>query len=197
MTTTFGGELRRLMTGRGVSTRRLADLVPCNHGYVSKLAQGVKHPSPEMAARMDDVLDAGGALVEASRSTQTPDVAMRRLQSLMPAQTEELLGHLQDQWHALVALDETVFPGHRPVYGVLARTYPRIPRSLPQDHPGPIRWRNAWRNSASAQVRAGTLANTRAWQGRSRLGTAGRRAAGLGVVSGAVPFGSRPVRLSG
>jgi transcriptional regulator with XRE-family HTH domain len=110
MTTTFGSELRRLMTERGVSTRQLADLVPCNHGYVSKLAQGAKHPSPEMAARMDDVLDAGGALIEVSRTTQATELGVRRLQTLTQAQAEELLGHLQDQWHALVKTDNLLGP---------------------------------------------------------------------------------------
>jgi transcriptional regulator with XRE-family HTH domain len=108
MVMSFGGELGRLMTERGVSTRQLADLVPCSHSYVSKLTQGVKHASPKMAARMDEVLDAEGTLIEASR-TGAPDPAAR-LQSMTPAQAEELLGHLQDQWHALVKTDNLLGP---------------------------------------------------------------------------------------
>jgi transcriptional regulator with XRE-family HTH domain len=108
--TDFGDELGRLMAERGMSTRQLAEQVPCNHGYVSKLTGGAKQPSPEMAARMDDVLNAGGALIEASRNRETPDIAARRLQSLTSAQAEELVGHLQDQWHALVKTDNLLGP---------------------------------------------------------------------------------------
>jgi transcriptional regulator with XRE-family HTH domain len=110
MVTKFGDELRRCMTERGMSTRQLADLVPCDHGYVSKLTRGVKQVSLEMAARMDDVLDAGGALIEASRNRETPDLAARRLQPLTTAQAEELLGHMQEQWHALVKADNLLGP---------------------------------------------------------------------------------------
>jgi transcriptional regulator with XRE-family HTH domain len=141
MVTRFGDELRRFMTERGMSTRQLADLVPCDHGYVSKLARGVKQVSLEMAARMDDVLDAGGALIEASRNRETPDLAARRLQSLTTAQAEELLSHMQEQWHALVKTDNLLGPryaltavpprGHRhhlevcPAAGPLPRAEPR------------------------------------------------------------------------
>ncbi|MFG2016512.1 helix-turn-helix domain-containing protein [Actinomadura geliboluensis] len=59
---TFGEELRRLMTERGISQRKLAALVPCNDGYVSRVARDLKAPSPGMAARFDEILDAGGRL---------------------------------------------------------------------------------------------------------------------------------------
>jgi transcriptional regulator with XRE-family HTH domain len=129
MPTRFGDELRRMMAERGMSTRQLADLVPCNHGYVSKLGEGVKRPSREMAARMDEVLEAGGALIEASGTRETGDRAARRLSSLSPAQVEELLNHLQDQWHALVKTDNLLGPryalsavtDHLEVIGVLLR----------------------------------------------------------------------------
>jgi transcriptional regulator with XRE-family HTH domain len=135
--TDFGGELRRLMAERGLSQNETARRVPCDSGYLSKVAAGTKHPSPEMAVRMDDVLDAGGALVEASRNGATLGVAARRLHSLTSAQAEELLGHLQDQWHALVKTDNLLGPryaltavvSHLEVIGVILRSVRQRARS--------------------------------------------------------------------
>ncbi|WP_067793166.1 helix-turn-helix domain-containing protein [Actinomadura formosensis] len=59
---TFGGKLRALMAERQISQRKLAKLVPCDDGHLSKIANGRKRPSPELAARLDDLLDARGAL---------------------------------------------------------------------------------------------------------------------------------------
>lgn len=59
---TFGERLRQLMAARGISQRRLAKLVPCNDGYLSRVARGEKIPSERMAARLDELLDAGGEL---------------------------------------------------------------------------------------------------------------------------------------
>jgi transcriptional regulator with XRE-family HTH domain len=58
----FGEQLRRLLAERGVSQGEAARRVPCDSGYVSKLASGGKRPSPEMAARLDQILEADGAL---------------------------------------------------------------------------------------------------------------------------------------
>lgn len=60
---TFGEKLRQLMAARGITQRRLAKLVPCNDGYLSRIAHGKKVPSERMAARLDDLLDADGQLV--------------------------------------------------------------------------------------------------------------------------------------
>lgn len=59
----FGDELARLMEARGFGVRELARAVPCNPGHVSSLRSGRDRPSPEMAARLDEVLTAGGALI--------------------------------------------------------------------------------------------------------------------------------------
>lgn len=61
---TFGEKLRDLMAERGLSLRKLAPRVPCDPGYLSKVARDLQVPSREMAARIDDALDAGGALAE-------------------------------------------------------------------------------------------------------------------------------------
>jgi transcriptional regulator with XRE-family HTH domain len=62
MTEDLGGELRRLLAERGMSLRELARRVPCDSGNLSKIARGLKQPSPELAARFDDVLGSQGLL---------------------------------------------------------------------------------------------------------------------------------------
>ena len=169
MPTRFGDELRRVMAERGMSTRQLAELVPCNHGYVSKLGRGVKHPSREMAARMDDVLDAGGALIEASASGETRDLAARRLQSLSPAQVEELLIHLQDQWHALVKTDNLLGPkyalsavtDHLEIIGIVLCTARQIIRPQVLSLGARYAESAAWLHEDSGDLEAG-----RWWVGR-------------------------------
>jgi transcriptional regulator with XRE-family HTH domain len=59
----FGTELARLMAARGLGVRELARLVPCNPGHVSNLRTGRDRASAELAARLDDVLGAGGELL--------------------------------------------------------------------------------------------------------------------------------------
>ena len=59
----FGRELASLMEARGIGVRELARAVPCNPGHISNLRSGRDRASAEMAARLDDVLDAGGTLL--------------------------------------------------------------------------------------------------------------------------------------
>ncbi|HEV2371690.1 MAG TPA: helix-turn-helix transcriptional regulator [Streptosporangiaceae bacterium] len=73
-TSAFGEELRRLMAGRGVSLRQLAKTAHYDAGYLSKVINGHKPPSLEVAAAVDRALRAGGALetlVLQSRPTTT------------------------------------------------------------------------------------------------------------------------------
>jgi transcriptional regulator with XRE-family HTH domain len=58
----FGTELARLMTARGLGVRELARMVPCNPGHISNLRSGKARPSPELAATLDERLEAGGTL---------------------------------------------------------------------------------------------------------------------------------------
>jgi transcriptional regulator with XRE-family HTH domain len=60
--TDLSSELRRLLAERGMSLRDLARHVPCDSGNLSKIARGQKRPSPELAARLDEVLGAGGGI---------------------------------------------------------------------------------------------------------------------------------------
>ncbi|MFI0451140.1 helix-turn-helix domain-containing protein [Actinomadura sp. 6N118] len=59
---TFGEKLRQLMTEREISLRQLAKTVPCDPGYLSRISNDHKPPSIELAGRLDELLDAGGAL---------------------------------------------------------------------------------------------------------------------------------------
>lgn len=65
----FADELRRLMAERGRGVREIARQVPCNPGYLSNLRSGKKRPSPQIAARLDDLLGADGGLAARARSS--------------------------------------------------------------------------------------------------------------------------------
>jgi tetratricopeptide (TPR) repeat protein len=64
----FGVELQRLMTARGIGVRELARRVPCNPGHISNLRRDKKQASPELVARIDDVLGARGKLAALAAS---------------------------------------------------------------------------------------------------------------------------------
>lgn len=118
----FSEHLRRVMAERGVGVRELARQVPCNPGYLSNLRNDRKRPSRSIAVRLDEVLDAGGALVvfavsmSAGRAesdvTALDEVTRLRLHELSGAQLNELAEHLADQWHALVKTDNLLGPRH-------------------------------------------------------------------------------------
>jgi transcriptional regulator with XRE-family HTH domain/tetratricopeptide (TPR) repeat protein len=128
----FGDELQRLMAERGIGVRELARQVPCNAGHISQLRHGQKRASPQTAKRLDEVLDAGGTLIAVAarsssrrasgsaagapefRNVPVPvDHAMRvRLRGFSAAQLDELIGHLDDQWHSLVKTDNLLGPRH-------------------------------------------------------------------------------------
>ncbi|MFD9939649.1 helix-turn-helix domain-containing protein [Nonomuraea sp. NPDC059023] len=62
-TTAFGAELRRWRTLRGLSLTTLAERVHYSKGYLSKIENGGKRPTPELARACDRALEANGALV--------------------------------------------------------------------------------------------------------------------------------------
>ena len=59
---TFGGEIRRLMAERRVGLRELARLVHYDPGYLSKVVNGRKTVSRDLARCLDAALDAGGVV---------------------------------------------------------------------------------------------------------------------------------------
>ncbi|MCI0687829.1 MAG: helix-turn-helix domain-containing protein [Sporichthyaceae bacterium] len=69
--TAFGDELRRLMAERHVSQGELARRVFVHRTYVSHLVSGRKQPSPDLAQRFDETLDAGGGLAALAPSRRT------------------------------------------------------------------------------------------------------------------------------
>ena len=74
----FGGELARLMAERGVGVRQLARACYVNPGHISNIRNGNDRPSPELAARIDKVLSAGGALAALVPAAGVPVPARRR-----------------------------------------------------------------------------------------------------------------------
>jgi hypothetical protein len=125
----FAGKLAALMAECGIGTRALARRVPCDAALISRLAHGRQRPSAQIARRLDEVLGAGGELVSAASASgaklagsQTAaeissgvvaERAMRaRLGAFSAVQAEELISHLNEQWHALVKADNLLGPRH-------------------------------------------------------------------------------------
>jgi hypothetical protein len=61
----FGQELRTWYERRGVSLRRLGDLIPCGFALIHRAAQGRDWPAPWFVVRADWCLGADGQLIEA------------------------------------------------------------------------------------------------------------------------------------
>ena len=114
------------MAERGLGVRELSRRVPCNPGHVSQLRSGQKRPSSQTARRLDEVLDAGGMLAALAPSADSrradgsltagwgfTDTPVRvRLTAFTAGQFDELISHLDDQWHALVKTDNLLGPRH-------------------------------------------------------------------------------------
>ena len=58
----FPERLRALMDERGIGGNELSRRMPCDAALISRYANGKQPPSPKMAARLDEVLNAGGEL---------------------------------------------------------------------------------------------------------------------------------------
>jgi plasmid maintenance system antidote protein VapI len=61
--TDFADELSRLLAERRMSQRELARRANYDTGHINKICRGTKPATPKLAARLDDVLDTGGALM--------------------------------------------------------------------------------------------------------------------------------------
>ncbi|MFB7663124.1 helix-turn-helix domain-containing protein [Kitasatospora sp. NPDC056138] len=59
----FGAQLRELRAARRVSLSELARLVHYSKGYLSKIENGTKPATPDVARRCDEALQSGGALL--------------------------------------------------------------------------------------------------------------------------------------
>ena len=58
----FGAELRRLRMTAGLSLRQLAPLVLSSRGHLHDLESGRRHPTVDLAGRLDDALETNGLL---------------------------------------------------------------------------------------------------------------------------------------
>ncbi|MFD5830000.1 multiprotein-bridging factor 1 family protein [Lentzea sp. NPDC060358] len=66
MAETFGEQLREHRIAAGLSMGQLAKLIHYSKGYLSKIENDLKPPTPTVARLCDGVLDVGGRLVEAA-----------------------------------------------------------------------------------------------------------------------------------
>ncbi len=69
--TPFGEKVVALMEARGLSAAETARRAGCSAGYLCNVLHGRKRPSARVAARLDDLLEAGGEL---ARLAQTAEV---------------------------------------------------------------------------------------------------------------------------
>jgi WD40 repeat protein/transcriptional regulator with XRE-family HTH domain len=69
---TVGAELRRLRTGQGMSLSELARQMNYSKGYLSKIENGKKRITPEVAQLADQVLETGGVLAALLPTPQNP-----------------------------------------------------------------------------------------------------------------------------
>jgi transcriptional regulator with XRE-family HTH domain len=101
----FGREVARLLAERGMSLRQAARLTHFDASYLSKVINGRKAGSPQLAAALDKVLDAGGelvALADAPGRSPLADVELVELARQAEASdlgggTLELLGTAVDR----------------------------------------------------------------------------------------------------
>lgn len=89
--TSFAAQLRTFMDARGVSGNEVARQVPCDAALVSRYVNGRQHPSAKMAARLDDILGAGGRLAGLAE-----DASRRDALRLASSATPEALGRVLD-----------------------------------------------------------------------------------------------------
>lgn len=111
----FGRELRRVRDQRGLSLQKFADLVNYSRGYIGKVETGDKPPTPELAHRCDEVLEAGGTLIALAAAEGAPRLAQ------LPAAAATFVGR-QTQLRQL----EDVLVGEGP---------PGAPRTVAIDGP--------------------------------------------------------------
>jgi transcriptional regulator with XRE-family HTH domain len=73
----FGAALRRWRTSRGLSQDELGRLVLHSGDTISKVEKAARWPTPELVARCEQVLDAGGALAALWPAVQAEQAAAR------------------------------------------------------------------------------------------------------------------------
>jgi tetratricopeptide (TPR) repeat protein len=66
----FASELHGLVGSSGLGVAGTARLVPCDKGYISRLANGRQRPSRQIAWRLDEIFGCSGALAAAAGFTR-------------------------------------------------------------------------------------------------------------------------------
>ncbi|MFF3372493.1 helix-turn-helix domain-containing protein [Streptomyces sp. NPDC002680] len=95
----FGGELRRRRLAAGLSLADLAGLVHCSRGYLSRIENGHRRVTRELAEGCDDALDAKGELLDLAPESRAdaPDVPPARTPGLRRATTPSTSGTVPAQ----------------------------------------------------------------------------------------------------
>ncbi len=103
--TAFSRELARLLTRRGLSWRKLAELVGYTPSWLSKVKNGAP-PSADLARRCDEVLEAGGKLA----ALAVADLETTVLPAQLPAVTAGFSGRSEQlrALHAALSAPEQV-----------------------------------------------------------------------------------------
>ncbi|GAB3442346.1 tetratricopeptide repeat protein [Actinophytocola sediminis] len=104
-TSPFADELERLLRKRGLSWRRLSDLIGYTPSWLSKIKHGAP-PSAELARKCDQVLEAEGQLIALAASTGGP-VRLAQL----PAAAATFVGRAAEQYELSEILTGEGEPG--------------------------------------------------------------------------------------
>jgi Helix-turn-helix domain len=95
----FSSMLDRLVRASGIEAQELARQVPCNPAHLSRMRQGKKRPSLQVADRLDTILGAGGTLVAAAVTdglpADRPEILAAIGAVIDPAETAELTRRLR------------------------------------------------------------------------------------------------------
>lgn len=142
---TFGQALRRLRGSRSV--RDVAQLAKCGKSYVSDLEHGKRHPTPQLAAALDQALAAGGELV-ALAAVRPGTPPLEKAAALRRGITDALAaGPMTDasleEWEYTVARHgrATRYLPESELLEELTADFADLQRILTHRHPPPVRRR--------------------------------------------------------
>lgn len=96
---TFGDKMLTLMAERGMSLRKLAKVAHYDSSHLSRVSRGHKQPSQELAARLDELLGAGGelaALAPARPGVDHPTLQQPSTTARSPVNVN--IGDTPDDW---------------------------------------------------------------------------------------------------
>lgn len=123
---TFGQTLRRLRVEAGLSQSRLARLVPVSQASLSRYEADLQAVAPEVAERLDELVNAAGALLALLRPPSAPDVAygasvLDQATAAAFQDAPDLAVLIADRTHHFRRLDD--FIGGRELYSAVRRAF--------------------------------------------------------------------------